>query len=227
MDAGGDMRVFVRVVERTSFSAAAAELGLTPSAVSKIVTRLENRLGAQLLHRTTRRLALSPEGEVYFARAHQIMTDIDEAEAEVARSRGAPRGRLRVNTSTGFGVHQLAPALPEFCKRYPDVDVELSITDRIVDLVADHADVAVRAGAIGDTSLIARKIADVGRVICAAPRYLAQRGIPARPADLKDHDCIVLTAPGHNRWPFHTANGIERVEIVPRITTDGGETALQ
>jgi DNA-binding transcriptional LysR family regulator len=116
MDAAWDMRAFVRVVEHQSFSAAAGVLGLTPSAVSKLVSRLEERLSVRLLHRTTRRLALTSEGEVYFARARHILSDIDEAEAEVARSRGSPRGRLHVNTSIAFAVHQLAPALPD-CRR--------------------------------------------------------------------------------------------------------------
>src|SRR4029077_1960124 len=109
MDANADMQAFVRVVEHQSFSAAATVLGLTPSAVSKLVSRVENRLGVRLLHRTTRRLALTPEGELYFARARQILADIEEVEAEVAKSRAAPRGRLHVSTNTGFGVHQLAP----------------------------------------------------------------------------------------------------------------------
>jgi len=143
MDAAGDMRAFVRVVEHQSFSAAANVLGLTPSAVSKLVSRLEDRMGVRLLHRTTRRLALTSEGEVYFARARQILSDIEEAEAEVARSRGSPRGRLHVNTSIAFAVYQLAPALPEL-PRYPDIQAELSITDRAVDLVEEHADVTIR-----------------------------------------------------------------------------------
>src|ERR1700682_4719918 len=128
MDSAGDMRTFVRVVEHQSFSAAATVLGLTPSAVSKLVSRLETRLGVRLLHRTTRRLALTSEGDVFFARARQILADIEEAEAQVAKLRGAPRGHLRVNTSIGFGVHQLAPALPDFLTRYPEIEVELSLT---------------------------------------------------------------------------------------------------
>src|SRR5438270_10477417 len=114
------MQAFVRVVEQRSFSAAATVLGLTPSAVSKLVSRLEDRLSVQLLYRTTRRLALTSVGELYFARARQVLADIEEVEAEVARSRKSPRGRLHVNTSNAFGVHQLAPALPEFLVRYPD-----------------------------------------------------------------------------------------------------------
>ena len=226
MDTTNDMRAFVKVVEHQSFSAAAVVLGLTPSAVSKLVSRLEDRLGVRLLHRTTRRLALTSEGEVYFARARQILADIEEAEAEVTRSRGSPRGRLHVHTSNAFGVHQLAPALPEFLMRYPDIEVELSITDRIVDLVGERADVAIRGGPIADTSLSARKIGEFERTICAAPSYLARRGVPRTPAELASHVCVVA-APMSSRWPFRTRTGLDLVEVMPRVTTDNGEAALR
>jgi len=226
MDTTNDMRAFVRVVEYQSFSAAAVVLGLTPSAVSKLVSRLEDRLGVRLLHRTTRRLALTSEGEVYFARARQILADIEEVEAEVTRSRGSPRGRLHVHTSNAFGVHQLAPALPEFLMRYPDIEVELSITDRIVDLVGERADVAIRGGPIADTLLSARKIGEFERTICAAPSYLARRGVPRTPAELASHVCVVA-APMPSRWPFRTRTGLDLVEIMPRVTTDNGEAALR
>ena len=226
MDTTNDMRAFVRVVEHQSFSAAAVVLGLTPSAVSKLVSRLEDRLGVRLLHRTTRRLALTSEGEVYFARARQILADIEEVEAEVTKSRGSPRGRLHVHTSNAFGVHQLAPALPQFLMRYPDIEVELSITDRIVDLVGERADVAIRGGPIADTSLSARKIGEFERTICAAPSYLARRGVPRTPAELASHVCVVA-APMSSRWPFRTRTGLDLVEVMPRVTTDNGEAALR
>lgn len=227
MDATGDMRAFVRVVEHQSFSGAAAGLGLTPSAVSKLITRLEERLGVRLLHRTTRRLALTSEGDVYFARARQILADIEEVEAEIAKSRGAPRGRLHVNTSNGFGIHQLAPALPDFLMRYPEIAVELSITDRMVDLVADHADMTIRAGRIADMSLTARKIAEFERMICAAPSYLARHGMPRTPADLAKHVCIVMAYQTPSHWVFRTRDGVDNVEIAPRVVTDNGDAALR
>jgi DNA-binding transcriptional LysR family regulator len=227
MDAGDDMRSFVRVVEQRSFAAAADSLGLTPSAVSKLVTRLEARLGVRLLHRTTRRLALTSEGEIYFARARQILADIADVEAEVAKIRGAPRGRLQVNTSHGFGVHQLAPALPEFLTRYPEIAVELWLTDRMVDPVADHADITVRAGRVADMTLTARKIAEYERTICASPAYLASHGAPRTPADLARHICIVMSFQSPSRWMFDTRDGPEHVEIAPRIVTDSGDAALR
>jgi len=193
MDIAGSMQAFVQVAERQSFSAAAMVLGLTPSAVSKLVTRIEDRLGVRLLHRSTRRVSLTSEGEAYFARARQILADIEEAEAEVARSRGAPRGHLHVNTSIAFAIHQLTPALPDFLTRYPDIEVGLSVTDRVIDLVEEHPDVTIRNGRIVDTILSARKIAEFARTICAAPSYLSRRGMPRTPADLANHVCITMS----------------------------------
>ncbi len=227
MDATSDLRVFVRVLDRGNFSLAASDLGITPSAVSKLVSRLEDRLGVRLLERSTRRLALTPEGETFLSRARRIVADIEEAEAEVARVRGAPRGKLRINSGTAFGLHQLAPALAEFLARYPEIDIELSITDRLVDLIEEQSDIAVRSGHIPAGPFIQRKLADLQRVICAAPAYLAQRGTPKVAADLKGHDCIVVAGPGLNRWPFKTRGGIDVVEVRPRVTTDDAEAALR
>lgn len=228
MEWADTMRVFVRVFERGSFSAAAEDFGLTPSAVSKLMSRLENRVGVQLVQRTTRRLMLTAEGEIYLARARQILADIDDAEAEVARARGSPRGWLRIHSGVAFGLHQLARALPDFLARYPEIDLELSLTDRQIDPVEEHADVAIRHGHVPDSALMMRRIVDLERVICAAPAYLARRGTPRIPGDLVDHDCILVTAgPGLNRWPFRTRSGVDVIEISPRVTTDDAEAALQ
>jgi DNA-binding transcriptional LysR family regulator len=227
MDSTSDLRVFVRALDRGSFSAAAKDLGLTPSAVSKLVSRLEDRLGARLLARSTRRLALTPEGEAFLARARRIVADIEEAEAEVAAVRGAPRGKLHINAGTAFGLHQLAPALADFLTRYPEIDIDLSITDRLVDLIEAQADIGVRSGFIPDSPLIQRKITDLQRVICAAPSYLARRGTPREAADLKNHDCVVVASPGLNRWPFKTRGGIDVVDVRPRVATDDAEAALR
>ena len=227
MDATSDLRVFVRVMDRGSFSNAAKDLGLSPSAVSKLISRLEDRLGVRLLERSTRRLALTPEGETFLSRARRIVADIDEAEAEVMQAKGAPRGRLRINSGTAFGLHQLTPALADFLARYPEIDIDLSITDRLVDLIEEQADIAVRSGHIPEGPLIQRKVADLQRVICAAPSYLKRRGTPRVAAELKDHDCIVVAGPGLNRWPFKTRGGVDVVEVRPRVSTDDAEAALR
>jgi DNA-binding transcriptional LysR family regulator len=227
LDTASDLRVFVRVMDRGSFSAAAEDLGLTPSAVSKLISRLEDRLGARLLERSTRRLALTPEGETFLARARRIVAEIEEAEAEVMRVRGAPRGRLRINSGTAFGLHQLTPALADFLARYPEIDIELSITDRLVDLIEEQADIAVRSGHFPQGPFIQRKVADLQRVICAAPAYIKQHGMPRVAADLKSHDCIVVAGAGLNRWPFNTGSGVEVIEVRPRVSTDDAEAALR
>jgi len=224
----GDMRAFVRVVERRGFTAAAKDLGLTPSAVSKLMTRLEDRLGVRLLHRTTRRIALTAEGEIYHLRARDVLAAIDDAEAEVSQAGRRPRGKLRVSCVTAFAFHQLTPALPAFLARYPDVDLELAITDRVVDLLAENADVGIRSGSIDDGSLVARKIAEIRRGLYASPEYLARRGVPRASDDLGAHDCIVLShIPSSHRWPFREKGKNRTVHIHSRVVVDSGEAALR
>ncbi|SRR6266508_237030 len=228
MEPFSEMRVFVRALDRGSFSAAASDLELTPSAVSKLVTRLENRLGVRLVERNTRRLALTPEGEIYLARTRRILADIDDAEAEVARARAAPRGLLRVNSTSPFGLHQLAPSLNDFLDRYPEVNVELATTERVVDLVEENVDVAIRCGTVTDGALVVRKIAGLEWVICAAPAYLERRGTPRTPSELGQHDCIVVSSgPVHKYWPFRASTGVDVVEITPRVTVADAEAALR
>lgn len=228
MSVPDDMAAFVRAVEKGGFSPAARELGLTPSAISKLVTRMENRLGVRLLHRTTRRLALTPEGEAFFHRAQRILADIEEAENEVARFRARPRGRLRVNVGTAFGTHQLVPALPVFLARYPEIEVEITMTDRLVDLVEEGADIGLRFGQLPDSSLVARRICDIERVICASPAYLERRGTPQQPEDLSGHNCLVISAvPQFRLWPFNTPDGVSRVEVTGTVTASSADTLLQ
>jgi DNA-binding transcriptional LysR family regulator len=223
-----DMAAFVRAVDKGGFSPAARELGLTPSAISKLVTRMESRLGVRLLNRTTRRLALTPEGEAFYHRAQRILADIEEAENEVARFRGRPRGRLRVNVGTAFGTHQFVPALPEFLARYPEMEVEITMTDRVVDLVEEGADIGLRTGHLSDSSLHSRKICDMERVICASPAYLERHGEPKSPADLPGHNCLVIAgAPSFRRWPFTLPEGVRAVEVTGSVTASSADTLLQ
>lgn len=222
-----DMAAFVRAVERGGFSAAARDLGLTPSAVSKLVTRLEDRLGVRLLNRTTRSLALTPEGEAYFHRAQRILADIAEAEEEVGRNRAQPRGLLRVNVGTAFGMHQLVPALPEFLLRHPEIQVELTITDRLVDLIEEGADLGIRLGNLADSSLVARRICEVERVVCAAPAYLRRHGTPGKPEELRGHNCLsMVNAPALRRWPFEGRGGVEQVEVSGNVGATSADALL-
>jgi DNA-binding transcriptional LysR family regulator len=223
-----DMAAFVRAVERGGFSSAARELGLTPSAISKLVTRMEDRLGVRLINRTTRRLALTPEGEAFFHRAQRILADIEEAENEVARFRERPSGKLRINVGTAFGGYQFVPSLPDFLARYPEIEVELTMTDRIVDLMEEGADVGIRTGTLFDSSLVARRICDMERVICASPAYLRKHGTPRKPADLASHNCLVLSGSPHfHQWPFDHADGTRNVEVRGNVTASNAETLVQ
>lgn len=228
MTTPSDMTAFVRAVELGGFSTAARDMGLTPSAISKLVTRLEDRLGVRLLNRTTRKLALTPEGEAYFHRSQRILADIQEAEDEVARFRAQPKGLLRVNVGTAFGMHQLAPALPEFLGAHPEVQVELTVTDRVVDLIEEGADLGIRLGTLPDSSLVARKICDVERVVCASPAYIGKHGTPRRPDDLLRHNCLAISySPSLRRWPFASGDEVRHLEVSGNVSANTAESLLQ
>jgi DNA-binding transcriptional LysR family regulator len=193
-----DIAIFVKVVELASFTAAAEALGMSQPVVSKAVTRLEEKLGARLLNRTTRRLSLTEAGSELYARSVRALAEIENAELEVARFQTEPRGLLRVSAPMSFSILHLGPAVQSFLTRFPGVTLELSLDDRQVDLVEEGLDVAVRIGRLQDSNLIARKIAPCRQVLCASPAYLAQRGEPERPEDLLEHSCILyslLSAP--------------------------------
>ncbi|MDJ0390106.1 LysR family transcriptional regulator [Roseomonas sp. E05] len=200
----GEMEVFAQAAALGSFSAAGRRLGLSPSAVSKLVTRIEDRLGTRLLVRSTRALQLTPEGEAYLARAQRILAEIEEAERIIAGgARAAPRGRLRVNASVGFGMRCIVPVVPEFLRRYPLVELDLSLSDSVIDLVEERTDIAIRSGPLRDSSLKARRILESRRVIIAAPDYLARHGTPARPEDLDRHNCLRFNfRRSQDDWPF-------------------------
>jgi DNA-binding transcriptional LysR family regulator len=228
VDQLAEMRVFLRAIERGTFAGAADDLGLTPSAVSKLIARLEVRLGVRLLNRTTRKLLLTAEGETYFQSGRQLIQAVDGLEKEVAAAASSPRGLLRINTPVSLGVNHLAPALIEFNRRYPDVRVNLSLTDRISDFYAEQIDVAVRMGPLNDSRLMSRKIAEIEAVLSASPRYIEEFGIPKRGADLTHHRCIVFAAPGRDRWPFRTADGsLEHVEVAATFASDSLQCILQ
>jgi DNA-binding transcriptional LysR family regulator len=200
----GEMEVFVHTARLQSFSAAGRLLRMSPSAVSKLVTRLEERLKTRLVVRTTRSLQLTPEGEVYLERAQRILDDIKETEHVVSTGDEAtPRGRLRVSVSVAFGVRFIVPLMPEFLARYPDVQLDLSLTDGVIDIVEERADVAIRSGDLRDTSMKARKLMDSRRVIVAAPAYLERMGTPQKPADLDRHNCMTFNFRRNwEEWPF-------------------------
>ena len=215
MDNTSEMGVFVRVVEAGNFSAAARELRLTPSAVSKLIGRLEERLGARLLNRTTRRVSLTEEGRTFYQRCTPILAAIDEAERAVTELHGVPRGLLKVNASTAFGQYHIEPLIPDFLARYPDLRIQLTLSESLVNLVEEEVDVAIRIIAqLPDSSLIARKLGSARRMVVASPAYLERHGVPRTPGDLKDHNCLRLSTATHfNQWEFKGPDGPRRIEV--------------
>jgi DNA-binding transcriptional LysR family regulator len=219
-----EIGIFVRVVERGSFAAAAEETGLTPSGVSKAVTRLEDRLGVKLLQRTTRRLMLTAEGELLLARGREILAAIESTEAEVMAARGKPRGTIRINVGTAYAKHRLAPLMPEFRRRYPEIDLNISVADRRVDVIGEQIDVAIRIGQLTDSTLVARRLEEAKRVIAASPGYLARSGEPRQPSDLADHVCLAIT--GFSRlseWPLKVDGRVRPVVIKPAMICDNAD----
>lgn len=190
MDRLTAMEIFARVAEAGSFSGAARQLALSKSAVSKHVMALEDRLGARLFNRTTRRVSVTEVGRAYYRWCQQIVAEVAEAELSVGRLQAEPRGTLKVNAPMSFGFLHLAPAIPDFLARYPEIEVDLTLTDRFVDLIEEGCDLAVRIGSPADSSLIARKLAPSRKVVCGAPGYFRRRGIPKTPQELAAHNCL-------------------------------------
>jgi DNA-binding transcriptional LysR family regulator len=221
----GEMEVFARVVELAGFSAAARSLGMTPSAVSKLMARLEVRLGARLLNRSPRRLQLTPEGQAFYGRCLRILADIDEAERE-ASAGAAPRGRVRVNANVPFGLHCLLPLIPDFTARHPQVTLDISLTDEVVDLLEERADVAIRTGPLRTSQLIARKLGQSRMVVVAAPGYLERHGIPRSLDDLEGHNRIgfnfARTLAG---WPFRDGEKVRMLPTTGSVQVGDGESA--
>jgi DNA-binding transcriptional LysR family regulator len=225
MDRFAALEAFVRVAETNSFSEAARRLRTSKSAVSRHVAAIEADLGVRLLQRTTRSLTLTEAGRGYFERARAILADLAEADQSVSRMQAAPRGRLRVNAPMSFGYLHLAPAIPDFLVRHPEVSVELTMNDRFVDLVDEGFDIAVRIGSLADSSLVARRLAPIRRAVCASPDYLATRGTPASPDDLGTHDCIGYTAAAApQEWRFVDREGRPwPVAVTGRLTVNNGD----
>lgn len=219
--------IFATVVDEGSFSAAGRVLGLTPSAVSRTIDRIEARLGVRLLLRSTRALALTAEGQAYLQAARRILTDLDDAEQEIA-DQGAPRGRLRVNAALSHGRLCVVPLLGAFVRLYPHILVDIALTDSLVDVAGGEADVAIRFGPLADSTLTARKIGSTGRVIVASPDYLARHGAPRTPEDLHRHNCLNFnfrrTEP---TWPFLRDGREFSLCVKGNIEANNGETLGQ
>jgi DNA-binding transcriptional LysR family regulator len=208
MDPIADIAVFVRVVETGSFTRAATALDLSKAAVSKSISRLEKRLGARLLHRTTRKLTLTEAGDTFYKRGGAALAELDSAQQEISQLSQTPRGLLRVTAPTYFGTVKLAPLLRDFQKRYPEVSLDLNLDDRRVDLVQERFDVAVRMSTLTDSSLVSRRLAPCPIHMIASPAYLKRHGTPRTPAELRQHECLLYSvSPSPNDWRLRAPNG--------------------
>lgn len=216
-----DVALFVRVCATRNLSAAGREFGLSPAASSARMAQLERRLGARLLHRTTRHIALTQDGEAFLERALALLDAAEQAESSVGGASEHPHGLLRVAASVSFGRLHLMPALPQFLARYPGIRLDLRLSDRIIDMAAHGIDVAVRIGPLRDSALVARTLAPSRVWLCASPAYLAQHGMPQRPEDLAAHHCLVLE--GTSPWRFVDGKEVVSVRVSGRLQSDNGE----
>lgn len=223
MDRLQAMRVFSAVVETGSFARAAEQLHLSATAASRHVAELEKHLGAQLLQRSTRRIHLTEIGANYYDRCRLILADVEEAEAQAATSESQPKGILRISLPHSFGLRYVAPLVPEFCKRYPELRLELSFSDRTVDLVEEGIDMALRISGELKTSLVARKLAPVRMVACAAPAYLERHGTPQAPDELSGHNCITYSYAVTNAWTFLRDGRPVEVQVKGHLRSNSGD----
>jgi DNA-binding transcriptional LysR family regulator len=228
MDRLDAMQAFVAVADLQGFAPAARKLGLSPSAVTRLIAALEERLGARLLQRTTRQVALTDVGARYLERVRRILGDVEEAEAAAEGERSRPSGRLVVSAPVGFGRLHVSPVMSAYLKRYPEVSAELLLSDQIINLVEDAVDLAVRIGHLADSTLVARHVGEMRRIVVASPAYLKARGEPKAPAAIAAHDTIqfgaMTAAPD---WRF-VADGSEvRIAHAPRFATNSADAAIQ
>jgi len=226
-DRAREMALFASVVDQGSFSSAGRALHLSPSAVARTVDRIEERLGVRLLLRSTRALALTAEGQAYLQAARRILADLDDAEQQIA-DQGAPRGRLRVSAALSHGRLCVVPLLGRFAELYPDILVDIALTDALVDVAAGQADVAVRFGPLSDSNLVARKLGETRRVVVAAPAYLARMGTPQVPENLHRHNCLNFNfRRAEPVWPFARDGKGIAMTVHGNIEANNGETLGQ
>jgi DNA-binding transcriptional LysR family regulator len=228
MDRLDAMQAFVAVADLQGFAPAARKLGLSPSAVTRLVAALEDRLGARLLQRTTRSVTLTDVGARFLERAKRILADVEEAESSAEGERVRPSGRLVVSAPNGFGRLHVSPVMAQYLARYPEVSAELRLTDRIVNLVEDGVDLAVRIGHLADSTLVARHIGEMRRIVVGSPIYLKRRGEPTTPEAIASHDTIQFAAPMTAvEWRFFEEGREIRLGITPRFVTNSADAAIQ
>ena len=229
MDGFSDLNLFALVARNRNLAAAARELGVTPPAVSKRLAQLEQRLGVRLMNRTTRRLSLTPEGELYLANGSRILDELSELEQLVTRSRAEPAGLLRVNASFGFGRTHIAPAVSDFVERFPSMKIQLQLTERPLSLQEEGFDLGILFGEVPDARINARLLLKNRRIVCASPAYLKRHGKPSVPHDLTSHACIVLREndSAYGTWHFSRGKRVETVKVDGALSSNDGGTVLR
>lgn len=229
MDPISDLGFFVVVAKYATLARAAQELGVTPSTVSKRLAALEQRLGVRLMNRTTRRISLTAEGEAYLTEGSTLIDELNVLEQTIAGSHAVPRGLLRVHATLGFGRRHIVPAVSRFIQDFPQVEVQLQLSDRPANLVEDGFDIAIRFGDMPDSRLTTRTIAFNRRLLCASPNYLQKAGVPLRPSDLQSHDCIVIRESDetYGSWYLSSGSRAETLKVRGRVSTNDGAAALE
>ena len=229
MDRLASMAAFVKAAEVGSFAAAAGALRMSPQMIAKHVTWLESGLGARLLNRTTRRQALTDIGKAYYDRCKMVLAEADWADSLADEAKGAPRGCLRVNAPVSFGAHSLTPVIARYLRQYPKVEVDLVLSDRLVDLVEEEFEAVFRIGPLADSSFMARELAPFRIVACASPDYLRERGVPATPLDLETHECLVhapTSAPTVSDWRFVRGEENYKIDVKHRLRVNDAKALL-
>ncbi len=215
------LKLFIRIASTQNISAAGSELGLSPAVASSYINKLENSLGVRLLHRTTRQVSLTEEGRSFLPHAEDVLASVEAARAAVGAGETSPSGTLRIAAPASFAHMHLIPTLKDFTEHYPDLTLDLRLSDTIVDMVEGGFDIAIRNAELKDSNLIARKLAPDSRVLCASPDYVAHYGVPSTPDDLKNHHCITLT--GLDTWHFQTPSGQVSIRPDSQVRVDNGE----
>ncbi|MCW8093095.1 LysR family transcriptional regulator [Alteromonas sp. ASW11-130] len=215
------LRLFLRIAALHNISQAGAEMGLSPALASAHINKLEENLGVRLIHRTTRKVSLTEEGQVFLLHAEDVLASVEAAKASIGAGNTSPTGTLRVAAPASFGRMHLLPGLVEFMQQYPNLKVDLKLSDSIVDLVEGGFDVAIRNAELKDSSLIARKLTHDNRIVCASPDYISLNGAPEKPIDLKKHNCITLL--NLDNWVFSKGSDIFNIKVSGSFRTDNGE----
>lgn len=226
MDRIGEFQVFVAVAESGSFSAAARTLRMTPSAVSKLIARIEDRTRVRLFDRSTKAAILTREGEAYLQTIQRAIDAMQEVDSIADTLSQVPHGTLRIHTMPSFATYQLAPLLPEFMTLYPDLELEFRLGPKFVGL-SDDMDLAIQFGALADSSLVARKIAISRRILCASPAYLEQHGAPQHPDDLQTHRLLNYSMPGRESWPFYEDGVVRHLPVRSKVSADQADALLE